>query len=198
MSISTSELIAASLYAFVFGIFLGSSYDVLRILRVLLGVSVYGKRKGFQRIYGNRIKNYFKTRTNCMWSGIFIFLSDIVFSLYVTVLFIIFLFSFNHGIFRWFILVSCLLGFGAYYLTLGKAVIFFSQEIADFIKFAVNLIIWLISVPIKLLFRSFRFLWQKTFGRLYTRVKNAIDIGAKKRYTVKCTEELIKIVEFKV
>jgi len=198
VAISTKELLLATVYSLVLGTFFGASYDIIRIFRVLLGVSSYGKRKTFEKAYGSSLINYFSHLRIRKLDGLIMFLTDMIFSLFVTLCFVLFLFSFNHSIFRWFILLFTVLGFLIYYFTVGKIVILFSQEIAAFIFLVLNVILHLIIVPVKKICSFLKLIFNATFSKLYAYVKNAIDRKKKKRYTVKCTEELSKIVEFKV
>ena len=97
------------------------------------------------------------------FSGIFIFLSDIIFCLTAAVSVIILLFHLNGGEIRGFALFGAALGFTAYYFTLGKLTVLFSDYIIRGIKRLILLILSVTVIPIiKLLRKPIAFLARKT------------------------------------
>ncbi len=197
MPVSMTMLLRASLYAVILGILFGAAYDVIRISRVFLGVSTYGEKARFNRIYNNTFKDMLDFKRISILDGVFVFTGDLIYSLFVTVSFVLFLFAFNYGIFRWFILVCSVLGFFAYYFTVGKLIIYFSKELSDLIKLIVNLIIFVVLQPLKLIIVSLKYVYRHTAEVLLKRIKCTIDIKKKKRYTVKCKEQLKELIVFR-
>ena len=187
-------LILTSLYAAILGMFIGLIYDVFRILRIVSGVSpgsLISKRK---TVFGNRMPDIFSRRRGKVFSSLFVAVTDVLFFSVSSVAFVLFLYCFNYGRFRWFILVFTVAGFRLYYLTVGKAVISSSGLICDLIKLVMNALLYLILLPLRMFFRLITLILRKTFIPFVTRIGLTIDKCRLKRYTLKCTEELKDII----
>lgn len=196
-----TELLKTSLYGAFLGLFLGVAYDVVRILRVMSGVSYRSEKSPYDALYGRGLWNLFRfgtSRDMKVVKGAFVFFTDLVYMLFATVCFVIFLFHFNYGIFRWFILLFVTLGFLLYYFTLGRLVIFFSREISELLKLLLNLVVFLFCLPFRYFGRFIFFVFKKTLLPLCAGIKRAIDRIKKKRYTDKCIKNVTVYVGFKV
>lgn len=198
MNISMTNLAAVSLYAAVLGLILGASFDVIRILRVALGVSSYGKRKFFSKIYSSGIRNVFSFKRSRIVDSVIIGIGDLVFFIYAAVAFSIFLYRYNFGRFRWFILLSAAGGFIAYYFSIGKLVIRFSDAISQFVMLGVNILLFLLCLPFRLLFKSVKKLYTKLILPIITKMKNKVDKRRHKRYTDKCIKKIPQYVDFDI
>jgi len=137
--------------AIVCGAFLGAVYDIFRILRIatfrddsIRKLKDTGGRKRKRRL-PERITEY-----------TVVFAEDIIFSLIVTFSVILFIYKFNGGISRSYILFSIGLGFILYHLTLGKLVIKCSTAIIRFTKMLLLFVFNATVTPIK---RFARFLY---------------------------------------
>lgn len=194
MSVSMTMLLRISLYAVILGVFFGALYDVVRIIRVFLGVTSNNGRSRINKLYKGNFKNYLNFRSNKAFNYIAVFLGDLIFFSLVTLCFILFLFRFNYGIFRWFILLSSVLGFSVYYFTVGKVVMLFSRELSELIRLTANFIIFVVIQPIKLILRLLKAVLRRTVKPLFIRIKCAIDMRRKKRYTVLCKNKLNEII----
>ncbi len=190
-----SSLARTALYALTFGIFLGAVYDLVRILRIIAGVSDYGVDIRFSGTYSGKIKNLFSGNRSRIFSSVFVAVTDFAFFMFAGISFILFLYCFNFGIFRWFILLSAILGFRLYYISIGRAVISLSGNIASVILFIINTLIYIAMIPArkaaKLLSAIFSAVVENTFARL----KRSIDKKHGKCYTHKCIKELDKFIE---
>ena len=198
MTVSMTLLGINILRALVFGIFLGASYDVIRIIRVMLGASSYGARDPFKRVYEKGIKNVFCGVGKGFASHVTVFITDIIYFTFAGAAFSVFLFCFNYGIFRWFIFIFALLGFLIYYFTVGRLVVGFSEEISRLIMLILNLAIFTALLPLRFLRHVAALFFRAVLSPAINKTVKAIDIGRKKRYTVKCTEKLSEIVKFKL
>ena len=96
------EQLKIMMFSLVFGCFFGLIYDLIRVVRKLI---VYDGKSKICRAISRFV---------------FVQLSDIVYFLLLAVSFCIFLFYFNSGRFRWYLLFSLLIGFFGYDLTIGK------------------------------------------------------------------------------
>ena len=93
------------LVMFVFGFVSGVVYDLFRIKR---------------RLFLN--------------NNVFLFFDDLVFSLVIVLSFLFTVFVANNGIFRWFEVFFCIVGYVAYHLTVSKPITFVCFVIIDFLK----------------------------------------------------------------
>jgi len=168
MGLPEENLLLLLLYSLAVGAFLGVLWDIFRIIRIIC----YGKRKSgsFAPIrLPSSEKDVSRALKLChsqkflSLSGIFIFLSDIIFCLTAAVSVIILLFHLNGGEIRGFALFGAALGFTAYYFTLGKLTVLFSDYIIRGIKRLILLILSVTVIPIiKLLRKPIAFLARKT------------------------------------
>lgn len=185
-------LSVTAVWAFFFGIFLGAVYDIVRIARTTLGVSSYGGEvKDFQ-IYKKGVGNLFSGTASPVFSYVFVFITDVLYFLFACVSFIIFIYHFNNGIFRWFFALSALFGFRAYYVTVGRVVIYLSGRISSYVKLLLNLLFFVISYPFIKLFKAVL----KITKPAVVHMKTSIDKTVMKRYTIKCTKKLKSIIDF--
>ena len=109
------------LYAVLLGAILCAVYDVFRIIRIAFG----GKT-------------------------VAVFIEDILFSIIALVLTFIFVVAFNNGELRFFVLIGELIGFIAYYFTVGKLTILFSKTLISTLKKTMRFIL----KPLVKIFRS--------------------------------------------
>ena len=189
------SLVLTSLYAAVFGYFIGAFYDVFRILRIVFGVSPSVSSSRFDRLYKKGIPDVFSKERGKVFSAIFVGVTDVIFLTLSGVAFILFLYCFNYGKFRWFILATAVLGFRLYYLTLGKAVIFSSCFISDTLKLVLNFAVFLICYPFRLFSRLAAAFWQKTVSPRINSIALTIDKCRSKRYTLKRMKEIDDLVD---
>ncbi len=98
------EQLKIMMFSLVLGCFFGLIYDIIRVFRKLL---IYDGKSKICRVVSKVV---------------FVQLSDIVYFLILAVSFCVFLFYFNSGRFRWYLLFSLLAGFFGYDLTIGKLV----------------------------------------------------------------------------
>ena len=115
MEISVASQLWAIVYSLAVGVFLGLSYDVVRITRVLAGLRpcaptrlssvnlpIIGRRAG-------EIK-----KRNRFFADVFVFCGDIIYFTFAAFVFLVFVFHANYGNGRWFIVGGCIVGFVLY------------------------------------------------------------------------------------
>lgn len=137
MEISVASQLWAIVYSLAVGVFLGLSYDAVRITRVLAGLRpctptrlssvnlpIIGRRAG-------EIK-----KRNRFFADVFVFCGDIIYFAFAAFVFLVFVFHANYGNGRWFIVGGCIVGFVLYILTVGRAVMLVSGTV-NFILSAV-------------------------------------------------------------
>ena len=105
------------------------------------------------------------------------FITDILYFLVITPIFMIFLYHQNNGIVRWFILFGAILGFLLYYFTLGKLIISVSEYIAFAVKVVFMHIIFFISRPFVPIARFIK----TKISKIKASVKNAISRSKEKK-----------------
>ena len=109
MEISVASQLWAIVYSLAVGVFLGLSYDVVRITRVLAGLRpcaptrlssvnlpIIGRRAG-------EIK-----KRNRFFADVFVFCGDIIYFTFAAFVFLVFVFHANYGNGRWFIVGGCI------------------------------------------------------------------------------------------
>lgn len=136
-----------TLYALVLGLFFGVLYDVLRITRMLAGITpVHVKHISWiGRLPVRRIGKIGKGPLSQL---LFVHLLDIIYGLCTGACFCIFLYALNNGRFRWYLLLGCALGFLAYYFSVGKLVLYLSGYIVAFLRGIIGCILYLLTQPL--------------------------------------------------
>ena len=125
MEISVASQLWAIVYSLAVGVFLGLSYDVVRITRVLAGLRpcaptrlssvnlpIIGRRAG-------EIK-----KRNRFFADVFVFCGDIIYFTFAAFVFLVFVFHANYGNGRWFIVGGCIVGFVLYILNFVLSAVF--------------------------------------------------------------------------
>lgn len=117
-----NQAAVAALLSLLLGIFFGIVYDIIRFFRVVLGVDVSNPFvKG-------------KLTLHKLFGFVFVTLGDLFFFAVATVSMCIFLFLTGDGRFRWYVLLGIILGFWAYYNTVGKLFIKIAEKIISGLK----------------------------------------------------------------
>lgn len=152
MEISITAQLWATLYSIITGAFLGLAYDIVRISRVLAGLragSVSSKLEGkCLPLVGEYCRP--QGKLGRIFGDIFIFVGDIIYFVFATAVFCIFVFHANYGNGRWFLIAGCALGFCVYFFTVGRIVMAFS-DVIRFVLVSVFLYIrYLLLLPLKL------------------------------------------------
>ena len=120
MEIYIARELAGMLYALAVGASLGAIYDVVRISRLLLGLRPgAGNVSRSLPLIGEvgRVR-----RRGGFFSGVVVFLGDILFFAVATAIYVVFVFHANYGNNRWFFTFSAVAGFLAYHFTIGRLV----------------------------------------------------------------------------
>ena len=158
-----------TLWALFLGIAFGAFYDVIRISRVMLGVSYGAAKRSTEFLYSRKypligmlIKkdSPFKERA----LNIIVALGDILFCLLTGAAFCIFLYYTNDGIFRWQALAAVFLGFFIYYKTIGVLVISFAEIICIFLKIITKIFLYAIAIPFKIMYNILVKVSKAVFG----------------------------------
>ena len=188
-----TELAVTALRAAALGIFLGALYDVFRIIRVMTGVTRRPGVRLFDKIYAKGLCNVFSKEGGRVFKAVFTAVTDVLYFTLAGVFFVLFLYCFNYGVFRWFILLSALAGFRLYYISLGKAVLASSSRIAEFLRFAVNCACFAVYYPVKFLLTA----TGRSLAPLRRKLTLSLDKRRGRRYTLKCTDKLKDFVKLK-
>lgn len=189
MEISFAEQLLVALNSVLLGLGLGAFYDLIRIVRVLLGVSYVNKfNLRLKNIRLPLIKNPLNSdrKKKKIAEGIMIFITDIVYFFVATLVMTIYTYHINFGIVRWYIFAGAIVGVLFYYVTLGKLVISISECIAFFTKVAFLYLVYFISRPFSFLYVKIKpcFLKIKLLKIKHKKSENKI---------LKCRAELYKI-----
>jgi|GEM_PF-919038 len=108
---------------------------------------------------------------------LFIFATDIIYSILITVIYVIFIYHTNHGRARWFMGAACALGFFIYYKTIGKLVAGAAEVILFVIRALVAVLIRAVAYPIVYVLRftyaAVLFIVRSTAGKIIRMVRRA-------------------------
>jgi len=166
-------------YSIILGLIFGGIYDIMRILHIWCGTMSCSR--------GNcRMKKGKLSFCLCfLLDGCYVFL--------VTCLFSVFLYAFNFGEFRLYLLFGAVVGMGVYLMTIGRLVMFFAQRITDFLK----KILWLILLRpllyiLKGMGRLGRFIWTKSGGAMLKAARRRMDL----LYTERARRRLVTVLPF--
>lgn len=155
--------------AFLLGIILGGVFDAVKIPFSLWVPKDVANRD--ERPYGRVLKKRFRGFHGSLSRNIMISLRDVVFFLISGIVFSVFLYRFNYGRFRWFILASLCLGFWVFRVTVGRLTGRISGLFARLLILGVNIALWAAIAPLELLWRAVRYILIIPVGRA---VKKAV------------------------
>lgn len=187
MEISVTAQLWAILYSVITGVFLGSAYDIVRIGRVLAGLregSFSSKLEGKHLPLVGEYRRG-KGRFGRLFADIFVFAGDILYFLFASAVFCVFVFHANYGYGRWFLVAGCMAGFALYFFTVGRLVMAFS----DVIRF--------VLVSVFLYFRYFLCLPFRMGAKyLFRPAACALSSAISRHRTDKCEKNLIRELRF--
>ena len=127
--ITISEQLKNILFAFIFGCNIGIGYDIIYLIRLLID------KKQANRV----IRSFYEV--------VFVHIFDLIYLILVSISYCIFVYHFNAGRFRLYLLSSLVFGLLLYNVTLCKVIRLIFEKIAIAIKALVNY-----SVVVPLLF----------------------------------------------
>lgn len=164
---SMSALATMTLYAFFLGIVFGVIYDVFRISRAFMGVSYGGKSAAYlyEREYpliGKLVLGQGKLKKGIIFVAVV--LGDVLFFSVCGLMFAVFIYYTNDGIFRFSALVAVFIGFFTYYITIGRLVIAFAEIICIFLKIITKIFLFAIAFPFKIMYNILIKLYNRLFG----------------------------------
>ncbi len=185
LAVSMAALFRAAMWAGVLGVMLALLYDGIRLTRMLCGVS-YGS-KFFHGFFCRRAQALEQRRSAFAekhglyrrFLSVYVALGDVLFFLFAGVVYSIFLYWANHGIFRFLFLLFTVLGFALYRKTVGRFLFFLLRELAALTALCLFFAWKLIKVPIFFVysvvfvkvFRVFLLLLRKFCGIIRMKVK---------------------------
>jgi len=144
MEVSLSQQLSSILISFATGIILGVIYDVVRIVKCLLGIK-YSKSQSelwFKSLNLNKRDSHSNIKEHVV-----IWITDIIFFIISGVVIAISVYYSNNGVARWYMLASVVIGFVIYYFTIGKIVIRISNVASQLIKTVVGGFLYLLTYP---------------------------------------------------
>lgn len=181
------QIFKMTVAAFICGMAMGVFYDLLRITRVFLGYNYISEKS---TILQSKFVNKFSVKNNQevrkrLYFKIVLFFEDIIFLAISAIAFVLILFYGNDGIFRSVTFIAFILGFVAYYFTIGKINVLFFDVLVIFLRTLVRYIFHYILLPVKFIVKNVIVIFQKIFCILNKDIEN-IKI---KRYNEKETKD---------
>lgn len=177
MEISMNSLLYSFLWSIVLGAFLGVAYDIVRISRVFIGVEYGNNPFPYEKIKLPIIsklkkeKKCNKRRASSVALNIFIFAGDILFCVFTALALVIYIYHSNEGKARWMVFFGAAIGFFAYYFSIGKLVVLFSQYIVFVIRAIISYTVFFVSLPIKALILLCLRFYARITERIYTKIE---------------------------
>ena len=161
MAVTMAAQTASFFVAILFGVLCGVLYDGVRILRVLLGVRYGGAVSA--RLLSLRFPHLppdFAARgpgrAGKRAQGVLIFVSDLLYMIVVGALFCVLVYWQNDGIFRSYLLAGAVLGYTAYYVSVGRLVLASAESVAFALRLLFAYLFLLVRTPLLFLFRWLR------------------------------------------
>ncbi len=166
----------------IFGMTVGVVMDLHRLIRVCFGVKYSGK--SLQKLYEKPLpilrrpmRMGKKTRFKSVLLQVLIFFQDVILLVFAAVGITVLNYWLNQGRFRFYTVAAVVIGFLAYYFTIGKLVMLLSEGIVFFLRATLTILFILMSRPI-VIFVEF-------FGKIAKKMsKNIQNALAKKRKRV--------------
>lgn len=150
---------AIFLFSIILGAVFGVFYDVIRILRLMRPNNKKAKSKPKNDNNGKQ-KN---VRLSIVRAGtVLTFVGDALFLSFCGVVFSVFVFYTNDGVFRGFMAVGAIIGFSVYYFTVGRLVMLVSEKIITAVRravaFAVSMVAKIMNI---ILIKPAKIIWKK-------------------------------------
>ena len=185
------------LYSFLFGGAVGTLNDIHRLTRIFFGVR-YSK-KTFERLYTCRLplvnRSVGELGTG-RWQRVFlpvvIFLQDVILWVFAAVGVVILQYYFNYGQFRIYTVACVLLGFLAYYFTVGKLIMLLSEGVVCLLRMATTMILFLITRPFVLFGR----LIGNEIKKIWSKIRKALANRRKKVYNKRMKDRTMREAEW--
>ena len=191
MEVTLSSQISALLCAFLFGVGVGALYDLYRVLLVLFSLLPSDKSRGLPQKLPLLPPKWLIKRTGKAGArarGILLFLSDTLFAVTSGILFTLFLYAENDGIFRLYLFLGVALTFILYLLTVGRIVFRAAGFLSVYLHIFLLYVAFLLTLPFRLLLFVGAFLWRKILSPVLVRLSAPIFrhlryTSARRRYT---------------
>lgn len=167
LTTSVGTLVRLFLGGLLLGAAFGVVYDALRITRVLMRVRYSRAASASLALpMPQRRRPARPHRVGRALRDVVVDLEDICFFLAAGPAMAIYLSAANHGRVRWLAFAGVALGFAAYYFTVGRLVVRFSEAIAGLLRFAGAWLWWLFCLPFGWLARGIHWLAGRIGRRL--------------------------------
>ena len=159
MEISQFSFVLLAVYSCCFGIILGIVYDIIRIQRIILGAEYgKGKKSGIdyrninlpiikKKAYSERFDKIFKKLLN-----IYIGIGDVIFVALCGVAVVLVAYAYNSGKVRMITYLGLLVGFLAYYFTVGRLTMKLAELFGFVLRSVLIYLYEIIVAPIRLVF----------------------------------------------
>lgn len=156
--VSLYEQTALFVYAVLVGALIGAIYDAFRVVRIALTMGRGTQsRVRFERIetlilrmrsQSNVVRGKCLNGIEARFDFVVVFVCDVLFFLATSVVSVVFLYQANYGQPRLYVFVSVILGFAAYYNTVGRTIAFTSGVIISLFRLASAFLIYRLVTPL--------------------------------------------------
>ncbi len=163
-----SEQLQAILWAIILGAVFAAVYDGLRVVRMLLCSQGIRKLKIAEKIPTVKLAGGAAGEHLQM---LFANITDVLYSVFAAAAFCIFIYYTNNGRFRWFLLLSCILGFVLYRCSVGIAVKAAFGYITGIIRTLCGFLLYVLTRPAVLVCRGAKRLTVPVRERIQRKIK---------------------------
>lgn len=179
MEIFIEKQLINIVYSLILGLIFGGIYDIIRVVHIFCGIASYSGESA-------------RMKRGVLPFGIF-FLLDAAYMLTVTTVFSVFIYAVNSGGFRLYLLVSVIVGMVIYFLTVGRAVMYLSETIVNFLRLMFTLVV---VKPIKFILRLLRHIIMWIYLHTLGYVLRCLRRMNGYRYTEKMRRRLAREIMF--
>ncbi len=169
IDLSQSAIAYLALSAILLGAAHGVLYDMIRFVKLMLGVE-YGKPSS----EGNgKVKNVFL--------HIFTFICDVIFWICFAVTSVILTYNMSGGVFRGIVYLGMLGGGALYYFTLGRLVLKINIKLTRLVKKTLKWLYWIVTAPIRAIISLIIKLYHLTIGKVIGKIVSEVKRRQERR-----------------
>lgn len=179
IDLSQELLIGLLIRSFLCGVALGIFYELIRFVKIFLGVD-FGKYTSMSA--------YSRPRRVFLYA--FTFVSDIIFWVILGIVSITLTYHTSGGVFRGMVYVGMFLGLATYYFTLGRAMLLLSAKVSRLLKKLLKIIIKALLVPINAAISLFVKIYHLTIGKIIGKIINRIALRRENKRQAKLNNDV--------
>ncbi len=164
--------------SFLCGVVLGIFYELIRFVKIFLGVDFVRHKS---------MSAYSRPRRLLLYA--FTFVSDIIFWIVFGIVSIALTYHTSGGVFRGMVYVGMLVGLVTYYFTLGRVMLLLSAKVTCLLKKLLKFIIKMLLLPINAAVSLFVKLYHLTIGKIIGKIIDRIVLRRERKRQAKLNND---------